>query len=157
MRRSTERSDFVRRVFAVAAAVPLLLMLASPQGLAAGKKLSTTLTGAEEAPGPGDPDASGVAKLRLNSGKRTICFNVSWTDVDGTVTASHIHEAPAGEPGDVVVLLFEGDHAGTDSESGCVTASRALIKDIRSNPSDYYVNVHSTDFPGGAVRGQLGD
>ena len=154
-----EKGELVRRgrVFAVAAALPLLLMAAAPQGLAAGKKLTTTLTGVEEEPGPGDSNATGSATLRLNSGKRTVCFKVSWADVDGTVTAAHIHKAPAGDFGSVVVLLFEGEYAGTDSESGCVTAARRLIKQIRKNPSDYYVNVHSTDFPAGAVRGQLGD
>ena len=119
--------------------------------------MSTTLSGAEEEPADGDPDATGFARLRLNSGQRTVCFNVSWADVDGTVTASHIHEAPAGAAGPVVVLLFQGEYAGTDSESACVSSTRAQIKEIRENPTDYYVNVHSTSFPGGAIRGQLGD
>jgi hypothetical protein len=30
-----------------------------------------------------------------------------------------------------------------------------LIKAIRQNPEAYYVNVHNSDFPTGAVRGQL--
>jgi hypothetical protein len=38
---------------------------------------------------------------------------------------------------------------------GCVSAARDLIKTIRMNPSNYYVNVHTTDFPDGAIRGQL--
>jgi hypothetical protein len=38
---------------------------------------------------------------------------------------------------------------------GCVTADKDLIKDIRQNPENYYVNVHNAAFPGGAVRGQL--
>jgi CHRD domain len=32
---------------------------------------------------------------------------------------------------------------------------KPLLRDIRRNPGDYYVNVHNGDFPGGAVRGQL--
>jgi hypothetical protein len=37
-----------------------------------------------------------------------------------------------------------------------VTVTRQLARDIVRNPSDYYVNVHNADFPGGALRGQLG-
>ncbi|MCD6016281.1 MAG: domain containing protein [Solirubrobacterales bacterium] len=123
-----------------------------------GRPLSTTLTGAEEAPGPGDADATGEADLRLNQGQNRVCFDVSWADVDGQVFAAHIHEAPPGEPGDIVVPLFEGSFAGTDAASGCVEGvDRDLIKDIRKDPSAYYVNVHSTPgFEAGAIRGQLG-
>jgi CHRD domain len=146
----------IGRALVVAVAVPLLLVAMIPQGLAA-KKLSTTMTGAEE-PGGGDADATGVARFRLNAGQKTVCFDLSWADIDGTVFAAHIHEAPPGEAGPAVVPLYEGEYAGTDSESACVTSTRALIKDIRATPSDYYVNVHSTpDFPAGAIRGQLGD
>ena len=124
-----------------------------------GRPLSTTLTGAEEAPGPGDPNASGQADLTLNQGQRKVCFTISWADIDGEVFAGHIHVAPAGEPGPIVVTLFTGSFAGTDSVSGCAeNVDRQLIKAIRRDPSAYYVNVHSRpNFPGGAVRGQLGD
>jgi hypothetical protein len=117
--------------------------------------LSTTLTGAEEAPGAGDANAIGQANLRLNQGQNEVCFDISWADVDGTVFAGHIHEAPAGDPGPVVVTLF----TGTDSVSGCAEDVDAeLIKAIRHDPAAYYVNVYSRpNFPGGAVRGQLGD
>jgi hypothetical protein len=122
-----------------------------------GRPFTTTLTGAAEVPGPGDPDASGVASLRLNQGAGTVCFDVSWENVDGVVFASHIHEAPAGVAGAIVVPLFEGSFAGTDAVSGCITGvDTGLIKDIRQNPGEYYVNVHSLpDFGPGAIRGQL--
>jgi hypothetical protein len=124
-----------------------------------GRPLSTTLTGAEEAPGPGDPDATGQADLRLNQGQNEVCFTISWADVDGEVFAGHIHVGPAGAPGPIVVTLFTGSFTGTDSVTGCAEGVEAdLIKAIRQDPSAYYVNVHSRpDFPGGAVRGQLGD
>jgi hypothetical protein len=122
-----------------------------------GRPLSTAMTGAEEAPGPGDPNATGQADLRLNQGQRRVCFEVSWADVDGTVFAAHIHEAPVGVPGPIVVPLFEGSFPGTGATSGCVPdVARSLIKAIRKEPSAFYVNVHSTPgFEAGAVRGQL--
>jgi hypothetical protein len=124
-----------------------------------GRPLSTTLTGAEEFPGPGDPDATGQANLRLNQGKERVCFDISWTGIDGTVFAGHIHNAAAGVAGPIVVTLFMGSFTGTDAVSGCVeNVDRGLIKAIRKDPTDYYVNVHSQpSFANGAVRGQLGD
>ena len=122
-----------------------------------GRPLDTVLTGAAEAPGPGDADGTGTASITLNHGLGTVCFALSWQDVDGTVFAGHIHVAPAGSPGPIVVPLFSGSIAGTDSVSGCVeNIDPELIKAIRQDPSACYVNIHSRpNFPGGALRGQL--
>jgi hypothetical protein len=125
---------------------------------AGGRPLSTDLNGAEEVPGPGDSDATGHADITLNQGEGEVCFDLSWSDIDGTVVAAHIHVGPAGVAGPVVVGLLSGALAGTDGVSGCVNADVGLIKAIRKDPSSYYVNVHSVpNFPAGAVRGQLGD
>jgi CHRD domain len=148
------------RLWAAIAALAVVLAVASVAAAAnGGRPLSTDLTGAEEFPGPGDADATGQADLRLNQGQNQVCFDVSWADVDGTVFAAHIHIGPPGVAGPIVVGLFEGTFAGTDSVSGCVEDVDAeLIKAIRQDPADYYVNVHSTPgFEAGAVRGQLGD
>jgi CHRD domain len=136
----------------VAAAAVALPALADDGG----RPFSTTLTGAAEVPGPGDPDATGTASVELNAGQNEVCFEESWANIDGTVFASHIHAGPAGVAGPVVVTLFTGAFSGTDSASGCVEGvSRDLIKAIVQDPSSYYINVHSTVFPAGAVRGQL--
>jgi CHRD domain len=114
------------------------------------------LTGAAEVP-PADPNASGSASILLNQGLGTVCFDLSWENVDGTVFAAHIHLAPADMNGPIVVPLFAGSFGGTDSASGWVEdVDRDLIKAIRQDPSAYYMNVHSIpNFPGGAIRGQL--
>jgi hypothetical protein len=81
-----------------------------------------------------------------------ICYTLSVTGIL-PATAAHIHEAPAGMAGGVVVGL----EAPTDgSSSGCVMVSREEAKDIAKNPENYYVNVHNMPYPGGALRGQLG-
>ncbi len=145
-----------RRVLFLAATLGMVALLAlGAPALGEGRPLSTTLTGAAEVPGPGDPDASGTAFITLNQGQGEVCFDLSWAGIDGTVTAAHIHVGPAGVEGPVVVPLFAGAFAGTDSASGCVSASEELIKAIRQDPENYYVNIHSTVFPAGAVRGQL--
>ena len=149
------RSSLAVLIVSVAAALVVTGVATADGG---GRPFSTTLTGAQEAPGPGDSNATGQADLLLNQGQNEVCFDISWADVDGEVFAGHIHIAPAGSPGPIVVTLFTGSFAGTDAVSGCVQGVDAeLIKAIRQDPGAYYVNVHSRpDFPGGAVRGQLG-
>ncbi len=129
-----------------------------------GRPLSTSLTGAEECNamgvcGVGDPDGAGFAKLRLNPGQERICFtlNVSNIPLPAGAAGVHIHEAPAGANGPVVVPLLPPGQPDAATESGCVTADRTLIKEIMRDPDEYYVNVHTTQFPAGAIRGQLGD
>ena len=114
-----------------------------------GTPLGATLTGAAEAPGPGDPDGSGTILLRLNSGQQEICFDAETADI-ATIVGAHIHRAPAGAAGPIVV------HLTGQFPAGCVFAPRELIKAIRKNPENYYVNVHTVGFPAGAIRGQLG-
>jgi hypothetical protein len=149
-----------KRLAVLIASFAVALAVASPAGAATGgRPLSTTLSGAEEFPGPGDADATGQADLRLNQGKGRVCFDLSWTGIDGTVFAGHIHMGPPGVAGPIVVTLFMGSFAGTDEVSDCVgDVDRGLIKSIRKDPSGFYVNVHSQpNFTNGAVRGQLGD
>jgi CHRD domain len=56
----------------------------------------------------------------------------------------------------VVPLFVDVALSGTGSASGCVSGvSKELIKAIRHDPENYYVNIHSSVLPAGAVRGQL--
>jgi hypothetical protein len=133
-------------------------LLASAIGVSAvsaddgGRPFSTTLTGAAEVPGPGDPDGSGTAELTLNHGQGEVCFSLTVSGI-APATAAHIHVIdPETGFGPVVVGLA----APTDgSSSGCVSADQDLIKAIIQNPENYYVNVHNADFPAGALRGNL--
>ena len=148
---------------AVVAAVALAAPASADDG---GRPLSTSLSGAEECTGAGvcgvgDPDGTGTAELRINPGQEEVCFTIAVADIAaaGTNVRAHIHAAPAGSNGGIVVPLAEP--AGPLPESGvlegCQTADRALLLDIFLNPEQYYVNVHTPVFPAGAIRGQLGD
>lgn len=141
------------RALLALALVGALLAVSAAAVSAGGRPLASTLSGAEEVPGPGDADGSGSASITVNPGLGQVCFTLTVSDIAPAV-AAHIHEAPAGVAGPVVVGL---DAPSDGSSSGCKSVSRELAKDIIKNPSDYYVNVHNADFPGGAVRGQLGD
>jgi hypothetical protein len=117
-----------------------------------GRPLTATLTGAAEVPGPGDPDGTGEAVITLNQGRGLVCFQLTVANI-APATASHIHRGSAGVAGPVVVGLTPPPSSG--SSSNCVFADPDLIKEIRQNPENYYVNVHNAQFPAGAVRGQL--
>jgi hypothetical protein len=113
--------------------------------------LRTSLTGEVEVP-PGDSSASGTASVKVSDSQ--VCFEVKWTGIKAT--ASHIHLAPKGKAGAIVVPFFKSETPiGATSESGCTEVSATLAKAIANNPSAYYVNVHDTEFPKGAIRGQL--
>jgi hypothetical protein len=143
----------IRILFALMMLAMLTVALTATASAVGGRPLSTDLNGAEEVPVTGDPDGSGQASITVNPGRGIICYSL---EVDGIAAAgaAHIHEAPAGAAGPVVVGL---EAPASGSSSGCTTVSRSLAIDIIRNPSDYYVNVHNADFPGGALRGQLGD
>lgn len=118
-------------------------------------KLSATLTGANERPTTGDPDGRGTARIKLT--RTQVCFTLSWRNIEAP-TAAHIHEGGRNEAGPVVVGLLSvpgGIGAPIDSVSGCTEADPALIKEIRKDPQDYYVNMHNATYPSGAIRGQL--
>ena len=117
-----------------------------------GRTFTTTLTGDVEVP-PGDPDGSGSATITLNYGQGTVCWEIWVSDITLPAAAAHIHEAPAGVAGPVDVTLSAPDASGFSS--GCTSVEREEIKEIIQHPEEYYVNVHNTDYPAGAVRGQL--
>ena len=111
--------------------------------------LATELTGEEEVP-PGDPAGSGSA-LIVPVSPETVCFLLTASGIDPAM-AAHIHEAPPGEAGPIVLPLT----APTNGASGgCSEADPALVGDLQQRPSDFYVNVHNAPFPEGAIRGQL--
>jgi hypothetical protein len=130
----------------------MISTIGSPAALAKGRPLKADLAGANEVPGPGDPDGTGRARLRLNQGKERVCYRIEVSAIDAA-TAAHIHRGPAGVAGPVVVTLGTPDASGI--AEGCVTVDRELVKTIRKNASGYYVNVHNSVYPDGAVRGQL--
>jgi len=115
-----------------------------------GRPISVDMDGSQEVP-PADPDGTGTASFTFNPGLGQVCFELTAQNIV-TATAAHIHRAPVGVVGPVVVPLVP---PSSGTSSGCTSADRALVLDIIQNPDAYYVNVHNSVYPGGAIRGQL--
>ncbi|MEP7272489.1 MAG: CHRD domain-containing protein [Acidobacteriota bacterium] len=121
-------------------------------GAAQSHTLKVALSGGAEVPGPGDTDGSGMAELTMNHDKGEMCYDITAKDIQ-TPTAAHIHIGAADKAG-AVKIAFKKAADGT--WKGCASADQATLNEIMKTPGNYYVNVHTAEFPAGAIRGQLG-
>lgn len=105
-------------------------------------------------PYQGDMDGTGSAVISLYEDQNLVCYELAFLGI-ATPTAAHIHDGDAYINGPVVVN-FTQDGGGILNE-GCAEDTNTVIADILTTPDDFYVNIHNADFPGGAIRGQLGN
>ena len=137
------------------------------------------LVGFDEVPALSSP-ATGTFRMEIDPSNTSFDYEVSYSDLVGNVTQSHIHIAQKGVNGGVMVFfctnlnngpagtqLCPGPHTGT--VSGHITAADVIggaaaqgispgefaevLRAVRAGR--VYANVHSTIFPGGEIRGQL--
>ena len=139
--------------FGLIAAFAGLLSAAAPAG-AGDAQLVAYMNGANERPGPGDPDGIGRAVITINDAANTLCVAMQFTGITLPATGFHIHFAPTTAPGPIVVPF--ANPAGNQF-SQCVTvADEQLLDNIAANPGQYYINIHTLPLYGpGALRGQL--
>lgn len=107
------------------------------------------LTGAQEVPAV-QSNASGVGILTVNPRTREIAGKLTLTGLR-SVTAAHIHQAAAGQNGDVIINLVGDDLLRTVPAGTVLTAAQfaGLLK------GDLYFNVHTAEKPAGEIRGQI--
>lgn len=160
----------MRRLLALAIAVALALVVALPAGAGNGRNFSTHLTGAEEVPAV-DTNAQGQAIFKVSKDGQSIEYKLIAANIENVLMA-HIHMAPAGTNGGIVVWLYpdapppqliEGRFSGVLAH-GVITAGD-LVGDLAGQDLDAlidamqagntYVNVHTTQNPGGEIRGQI--
>jgi CHRD domain len=99
----------------------------------------------------GTTNATGAAVIALHS-NLTVCWRFSHLRGFTGATGADIHRGAAGTSGPVVVALTTGTKL---HHRGCVPTTAATIEAIEKDPGGYYVNIRSTQYPGGAVRAQL--
>src|SRR5215212_7711316 len=110
---------------------------------------------------PCDTGASGTANIFTGSNANQLCGTVSWSGIHGAVGFGHIHQAEAGKPENVAYTInFFGPPTNTAGFSspttGCTVVPTAQQGLMNRFPMEFMVTIHTTAFPGGAIRGQLG-
>jgi hypothetical protein len=103
--------------------------------------------------GSSEPNAKGTAVVRIRPDNQ-VCYRLHAENVTLPTVAAHIHRGTADVNGPVVVGFTAPGADG--NSSGCVPAAPDLLKEIMANPAGFYVNVHTKEHPGGAIRAQLG-
>jgi hypothetical protein len=103
-------------------------------------------------------DASGA----ITAATGTFYFQLSGYPPGTTIVGAHIHPAPAGMNGPVIIStgLATANTRVLENGSGEFTfrgvfSDPTIVQQIINNPAAFYFNVHSTTNPSGFSRGQL--
>src|SRR4051812_26648790 len=165
---SSEGSGFMRRLIVVlvaacAAAIPATTAAKGPHGGKSGGGtacvLHAKLSARNETTGSTSA-AKGHTQIKVR-GDGTIQFKTQIHNRNHeTFVAGHVHQAPAGVAGPIVVPLFLAPAPPTSArpiqQHGTAPPHPGTTGgELCKTPSAYYVNYHTTAFPGGAIRGQL--
>jgi hypothetical protein len=133
----------------------LFAILALTTATAFGQTLGAVLTASQETP-PTTTPGFGNATVTFDSTHQNITVTITVANLGSPINNFHIHENPFGVAGQVRVDLIG---LGGTFNNGTMTGTFPIAADVASrmlaNPANFYVNVHTTQFPGGAIRGQL--
>ncbi|MCD9876157.1 CHRD domain-containing protein [Streptomyces guryensis] len=142
-----------------AAVIPAHAAAGTVSGGTGGTLLAASLRGANEVPvagGPavGDKDGAAVEFIKVQDDKVSVA--VTWRGT-GKPTMLHIHQGAKGSNGGVKVDFTDLlKNSRRHSVTGTVRVKDpGLLAALRSDPGSFYANLHTTEFSGGAVRGQL--
>jgi hypothetical protein len=117
-------------------------------------------------------NGTGTFRAELNPDGRSIFYTLSYFDLGSTVHFAHIHVGQAGANGGVIVFLCGGggkpECPASGSVSGTLTSMDVMAiadQGVKAGNFDEllialrfhvaYVNVHTTNFPSGEIRGQI--
>ncbi len=112
-----------------------------------------TLTGAQEV-GGGDADGYATAQVSVADRADQICYDINDIRNLSDIIAIHVHRGAPGVDGPPVWTLAKANEGGW---KGCTDKAEWMQDAFENRFRNYYVNVHTTEYPNGAIRGQLGD
>ena len=152
----------LRHIGAVVAVFAAALVAATSAG-ATTYSWTANMDGAQQCAShlPCDPDGTGTAYISADTAANRVCGTYYWSNVAGPVGFGHIHEGAYGQPENVgfTINIFgpPTNTAGFGSgASGCAIVPGTVISEMARWPGQFLATIHNTQYPGGAIRGQLG-
>lgn len=114
--------------------------------------LSGTASGANEVP-PVSTAGTATISGTYDSSTNMINLTVQYTGLSAGLSAAHLHAAPAGSNGGVIINL----NPTTGSTSGTISGTFAVpsAREAELITGDIYLNIHSSNNPGGEIRSQV--
>ena len=110
--------------------------------------LIAKLTGRAETPAAA-VKGTGKFKGSVNLATGQLCYTLTSARLD-TLTMAHIHAGAVGVAGPPVVTL-----SANVLTKACIPIDKDVAAKLVASPRDFSVNIHTTNYPQGAVRGQL--
>jgi CHRD domain len=111
-----------------------------------------TLSGSSIVGGAGDPDGYAKAELTISDQLNQLCYDVNDVRGLGTVTNVTIHRGAPRRNGPVVLRLNQANEGGWKN---CVKRAEWLEDAIDNGGNRYYIQIATSEFPNGAIRGQF--
>ncbi|MFI5165205.1 MAG: CHRD domain-containing protein [Thermoanaerobaculales bacterium] len=134
--------------------VAVVVLFAFVAATAGAQTFTMTMLGSRETAG-GDPAGRGLAVITING---TNVYYFLWVQNIASPTVAHIHTGLEGVSGGVLIGLeptWTNIATNTYIAAGSVPVDTGTTAPILQNPAAYYVNVHNSPFPNGAMRGQM--
>jgi hypothetical protein len=131
------------------AAVSLLALLVATGAASAETIFTATMDGSQQVP-PTESGATGYAVLILNDEETEVAYAITFTGLEGVEVGSHFHQALPGENGPSFISLPFGS-----PKIGVWPLSAHDVGDLRGGR--VYVNIHTTLYPSGEIRGDISE
>jgi hypothetical protein len=122
-------------------------------------KTGIALTGAQETPANAST-ATGSMDISFFKGSNVLTYKVTWTGLTGPPTAMHVHGlAPTGFPAGIVQTILSASNPtafpASGSYTGSMTVDNITVKEQDLLNGLYYMNIHTSTYPAGEIRGQI--
>jgi hypothetical protein len=111
-----------------------------------------SLSGSEVVSSRGDADGFAKAELTVSDEINQVCYDINDKSGLGQITSVTINRGLRGSTGPVVLRLREANEGGFKN---CVKRSEWLEDSFEKSPGAYFVQIATTEFPNGAIRGQF--